>query len=98
MSTWLLSLEVSARLLPPSHSLKARDEHAATFSGDEHMATLFPLILSRQEMSTRLLSLEMSTRLLSPSQSLKARDEHRATFSGDEHKATFSLSFSQGKR
>ena len=96
MSTWLLSLEMSTRLLSPSHSLKARDERVATFSGDEHKATL-PLI-SRQEMSTRLLSLEMSTRLLSPSHSLKTRDEHKATFSGDEHKATFSLSFSQGKR
>ena len=39
MSTRLLSLEMSTVLLSPSHSLKARDEHAATFSGDEHKAT-----------------------------------------------------------
>ena len=40
MSTRLLSLEMSARPLSPSHALKARDEHKVTFSGDEHKATL----------------------------------------------------------
>ena len=39
MSTRLLSLEMSTRLLSPSHSLKARDEHVATFSGGERKAT-----------------------------------------------------------
>ena len=39
MSTWLLSLEMGTRLLSPSHSLKTRDEHKTTFSGDEHKAT-----------------------------------------------------------
>jgi len=33
MSTRLLSLEMSTRLLSPSHSLKTRDEHKATVSG-----------------------------------------------------------------
>ena len=84
MSTWLLSLEMSTRLLLPLIS-QARDEHKATFSGDEHKATFSLSFSQGQEMSTRLLSLEMSTRLLSPSHSLKARDEHMATFSGDEH-------------
>jgi len=43
MSTRLLSLEMSTGLLSPSRSLKARDEHVATFStfsGGEHKATL----------------------------------------------------------
>jgi len=55
MSTRLLSLEMSTRLLSPSHSLKARDElkatvsgdslkardeHKAAVSGDEHKATV----------------------------------------------------------
>ena len=34
------SLEMSTRLLSPSHSPKAREEHKATVSGDEHEATL----------------------------------------------------------
>ena len=35
-----LSLEMSSRPLSPSRSLKARDEHEATFSGDELKATV----------------------------------------------------------
>jgi len=31
---------MSTRLLSPSHSLKARGEHKATLSGDEHKATV----------------------------------------------------------
>ena len=38
----LLSLEMSARLLSPSRAFKARDEHGATFSGDEHKWLLSP--------------------------------------------------------
>ena len=39
MSTRLLSPEMSTRLLSPSRALKTRDEHKATFSGNEHKAT-----------------------------------------------------------
>jgi len=85
MSTWPLSLEMSTRLLSPSHYLKARDEHAATFSEDEHIAT-FSHSFSQGKRTCRdehsaTFSGEMSTRLLSPSHYLKARDEHMATFS-----------------
>jgi hypothetical protein len=58
MSTRLLSLEMSTRLqvslemstglLSPAHSLKTRDEHKATVSGDEHKAT-FSLSFSQDK-------------------------------------------------
>ena len=40
MSARLQYLEMSTRLLSPSHSNKARDERKATVSGDERKATV----------------------------------------------------------
>ena len=59
MSTRLLSLEMSTRLLSPSHSLKTRDEHKATVSGDS--LTLIFCQLSTTDLGLAIVSLSVRT-------------------------------------